>query len=296
MALGAGRRLLRGRRASRARCASWSALVESARDGIVLPASVAVRQQRRDRGVWPAPFNRLLADLREKRADDRLPARGHDARSAKGAGVTGDEYGTAITASLTAASCRATGPMDPGRTSFAGRYEVLETLGKGGMGVVYRARDRQLDEEVALEVLRQDVLQEDPTLLDRFKQELKLARRHHAPQRAAHARFRASGRRHPLHLDGVPGGRDAQGPDRAQQGRAAHWAWACASPSRCATAWRPHTPRRVAPRRQAAEHADPARRRASVKIMDFRHRTRLRGAARRVRSRADHGRDRDGDA
>jgi serine/threonine-protein kinase len=45
------------------------------------------------------------------------------------------------------------------------------------MGVVYRARDRQLDEVVALKVLRHEVLEDDPTLLDRFKQEIKLARR-----------------------------------------------------------------------------------------------------------------------
>jgi len=60
---------------------------------------------------------------------------------------------------------------------FAGRYEILGTLGKGGMGVVYRARDKQLDETVALKVLRPEVLLEDPTLLDRFKQEIKLARK-----------------------------------------------------------------------------------------------------------------------
>jgi serine/threonine-protein kinase len=60
---------------------------------------------------------------------------------------------------------------------FAGRYEILGTLGKGGMGVVYRAQDKQLDEVVALKVLRNEMLSADPSLLDRFKLEIKLARR-----------------------------------------------------------------------------------------------------------------------
>jgi serine/threonine-protein kinase len=58
----------------------------------------------------------------------------------------------------------------------AGRYEVLGLVGSGGMGSVYRARDRQLDEVVALKVLRRDRLG-DPEALERFKREVKLARR-----------------------------------------------------------------------------------------------------------------------
>ena len=45
------------------------------------------------------------------------------------------------------------------------------------MGVVYRARDRQLDEMVALKVLRGEALAEDRNLVERFKLEIKLARR-----------------------------------------------------------------------------------------------------------------------
>jgi eukaryotic-like serine/threonine-protein kinase len=60
---------------------------------------------------------------------------------------------------------------------FAGRYEIQESLGAGGMGVVYRAFDRQVGETLAIKAIRSDVGQLDATLLERFKQELRLARR-----------------------------------------------------------------------------------------------------------------------
>jgi serine/threonine-protein kinase len=60
---------------------------------------------------------------------------------------------------------------------FAARYEIQGVLGRGGMGVVYRAHDRDLDDAVAIKTLRSEALSADPTLLDRFKQEIRLARR-----------------------------------------------------------------------------------------------------------------------
>jgi serine/threonine-protein kinase len=60
---------------------------------------------------------------------------------------------------------------------FAARYEIQSVLGQGGMGIVYKAHDRDLDDVVAIKTLRGDALSADPTLLDRFKQEIRLARR-----------------------------------------------------------------------------------------------------------------------
>ena len=61
-------------------------------------------------------------------------------------------------------------------TLFAARYEILSVLGKGGMGTVYKAHDRALDELVAIKTLRHQAWA-NPLLLDRFKQEIRLARR-----------------------------------------------------------------------------------------------------------------------
>lgn len=67
-------------------------------------------------------------------------------------------------------------PSTPVPVLLAGRYEVTGLLGVGGMGSVYRALDRELDEVVALKVLRRELLAQ-PGMLDRFRREVKLARR-----------------------------------------------------------------------------------------------------------------------
>jgi eukaryotic-like serine/threonine-protein kinase len=57
---------------------------------------------------------------------------------------------------------------------LGGRYEILQMLGEGGMGAVYKAMDRELDRPVALKLIRPE-LASNPSILARFKQELLLA-------------------------------------------------------------------------------------------------------------------------
>jgi len=60
-------------------------------------------------------------------------------------------------------------------TSFAGRYEIIEELGKGGMGRVYRVDDTKLEQEVALKLIKPEIAKDKKTI-ERFRNELKLAR------------------------------------------------------------------------------------------------------------------------
>jgi len=79
----------------------------------------------------------------------------------------------------------AAGPTAPGSPYadlaighlFAGRYRVESVLGRGGMGVVYKATDAQLDETVAIKTLPGDVMTRSPEDLERFKREIRLARK-----------------------------------------------------------------------------------------------------------------------
>lgn len=61
-------------------------------------------------------------------------------------------------------------------STFAERYQIIEELGKGGMGKVYRVIDKEINEEVALKLIKPEIASDIKTL-DRFKNELKLARK-----------------------------------------------------------------------------------------------------------------------
>jgi serine/threonine-protein kinase len=67
-------------------------------------------------------------------------------------------------------------PPPAGRPRDGARYEILALLGAGAMGTVYRARDLELDEIVALKVLRRELV-DAPESLELFRREVKLSRR-----------------------------------------------------------------------------------------------------------------------
>src|SRR5216684_4200721 len=115
-------------------------------------------------GMLSQAFQSLVADLKEK---------------AKLVEYMMATSGGAPTEALPATRKALPPPRDalrPG-TLFANRYDVKEVLGMGGMGVVYRAVDRELREPVAIKALRPEVLAGGGVALERFKQEIRLARK-----------------------------------------------------------------------------------------------------------------------
>jgi serine/threonine-protein kinase len=113
-------------------------------------------------GILSHAFKSLVEDLKEKAAlvEYMMQASG----------------GAATTPIARPSLATAGDALRPG-SLFANRYEVKELLGAGGMGVVYRAFDRELQEPVAIKTLRAEALAGGNVALERFKQEIRLARR-----------------------------------------------------------------------------------------------------------------------
>ena len=91
----------------------------------------------------------------------------------------GAKLGPEVPPSFTRTLETPTGDLSRGAI-FAGRYEVIEELGQGGMGNVYRAFDRKIHEEIAIKFLKPEIAA-DKRFVQRFSNELKIARRvsHH---------------------------------------------------------------------------------------------------------------------
>jgi serine/threonine-protein kinase len=61
-------------------------------------------------------------------------------------------------------------------STFAGRYQIIEELGKGGMGKVYKVFDAKIKEKIALKLIKAEIAQDQETI-ERFGNELRLARK-----------------------------------------------------------------------------------------------------------------------
>jgi serine/threonine protein kinase/Tfp pilus assembly protein PilF len=61
-------------------------------------------------------------------------------------------------------------------STFAGRYQIIEELGKGGMGKVYKVFDTKIKEKVALKLIKPEIASDKETI-ERFSNELRLARK-----------------------------------------------------------------------------------------------------------------------
>ena len=63
----------------------------------------------------------------------------------------------------------------PRGTTFANRYKIIEKLGIGGMGAVYRVEDTNLGQDIALKLIKSDIASDKRTI-ERFHNELKTTR------------------------------------------------------------------------------------------------------------------------
>ncbi len=137
--------------------------------GTYRPGTLSDIAQRDDSlGRLARVFDGMAVEVRAR--EERLQARLHDlqAEIAMARRDSREEAGGTDGHNLTSGE------------RFADRYEVLAVIGRGGMGTVYRVRDLELGEELAIKTVRPELVA-DPVLVERFKDEIRLARRitHH---------------------------------------------------------------------------------------------------------------------
>lgn len=148
---------------------------EEVRVGNLEAADLPV-DSRDEIGILARSFQAMLEELKEKAALEKYVASLTMSLEHAGARVIGRSRASSEETTPSGAA-RPRGSEPQVGSLFAGRYEIQSVLGKGGMGIVYKAHDLDLDDLVAIKTLRTEALSADPTLLDRFKQEIRLARK-----------------------------------------------------------------------------------------------------------------------
>jgi serine/threonine-protein kinase len=127
-------------------------------------------------GVLARAFRAMVGELREKAQLEELLA---DLQRRP-------VEATVALRTIHTAAISPDGTTDVSKASFVtphvgellgGRYEVLSILGRGGMGAVYRAFDRELEEDVAVKVLMPSAFDEGTSAVQNLKQEIRLARK-----------------------------------------------------------------------------------------------------------------------
>ena len=122
-------------------------------------------------GTLAESVRRLLGDLRDKQALVDFLGGGRAMSTASVSGNGGD-----VTALMPGVTAQMSEALTPGQ-SLGMRYDITAVLGAGGMGTVYRAVDRELQEVVAIKTLKPEMLSSDASALERFKSEIRLARK-----------------------------------------------------------------------------------------------------------------------
>ena len=146
------------------------AATEAVRDGsydVPLPV-----EQNDEIGILARSFRMMLEELKEKAELEKQIA-----QLTMGGNVPVAPPQKTLAIGATPSASGGSRPAPRVGTRFAGRYDIESELGVGGMGIVYKAYDRTLDDAVAIKVLRDEALAQDATLVDRFKQEIRLARK-----------------------------------------------------------------------------------------------------------------------